>query len=267
MSRTEGDGRPTAPPDRAAPGPASTAPTPRNRLAAQMRRLSALSVGRPVASGALAAAADALAAVADELEAAADTAKRPRGQPDPRHHPQDFFPTSPVIGYASPLSPPVDVWAVDGEDGVRELHGRAWFDYQYEGPPTCVHGGVIAQLFDELLGSVNILNGQGGFTGTLTVRYRRPTPLRSDLDLVARPTGREGRKIRAAGAISHRGELTAEAEGVFIVVAPEQMTRIVGDNAAVAEGTVVSSEWAEMLRAGDGPGNGAAQTARSRPSQ
>ncbi len=47
----------------------------------------------------------------------------------------------------------------------------------YEGPPTCVHGGVIAELFDELLGISNILAGPGAMTGTLTIRYRRPTPL------------------------------------------------------------------------------------------
>lgn len=248
--------------------PRSTGPTPRNRLAAQVRRITALTIGRPITKAALDRAADALEVVADGLEQAATDGKRRRGQPDPTQHPQDFFPTSPVIGYASPLSPPVQVWATDGEDGLQELHGRAWLDYQYEGPPTCVHGGVIAQLFDEMLGSVNILNGQGGFTGTLTIRFRRPTPLRSDLDLVARPAGRDGRKIFAAGAIYHDGELTAEAEGTFIAVRPEQMLNIVTTNAATADGDVVSEEWTEETVAGSGPVDaGEGQTARSRPSQ
>jgi hypothetical protein len=154
---------------------------------------------------------------------------------------------------------------VEGENGLRELRGRARYDYQYEGPPTCVHGGVIAQLFDELLGSINILNDEGGFTGTLTIRYRRPTPLLTDLDLEARQTRREGRKLFAWGCIRHNGEVTAEAEGIFIKVIPEQMASIVSANSQKADGEVVDGEWAEILAEGTPPGG--AQTARSRPSQ
>ena len=69
--------------------------------------------------------------------------------------PREFFPTSPVIGFANPVARPVVVEGVDGE-----LHGTAFFDYQYEGPPTCVHGGVIAMVFDEMLGAANILGGE-----------------------------------------------------------------------------------------------------------
>ena len=41
------------------------------------------------------------------------------------------------------------------------MRGRVTYGYAYEGPPTCVHGGVIAELFDELLGMSNILVGSG----------------------------------------------------------------------------------------------------------
>ena len=51
-----------------------------------------------------------------------------------------------MIGYANPIAPPVDVWSEVGENGQLEIRGRVAFDYQYEGPPTCVHGGVIAAL-------------------------------------------------------------------------------------------------------------------------
>ncbi len=241
--------------------PWSAAPSPRNRLAEQVRRITALTVGRPIGDPDYEEAVAALTAVADRLSAAAGPGKRPRVIPEAEGHPQDFFPTSPVIGYANPLAPPVDVWPVPRDDGTVELAGRAWFDYQYEGPPTCVHGGVIAELFDELLGTVNILTGQGGFTGTLTVRYRRTTPLRTPLDLAARETGREGRKIFAWGGIFHDGQLTAEAEGIFIRVDPSRMAAIVEANAQQADGTVMDEQWGRIV-AGQDP-----QTARSRPSQ
>ena len=145
--------------------------------------------------------------------------------PDSRGPAQDFFPTSPVIGLANPIAPPVEVEAVEGG-----LNGRVFFDYQYEGPPGCVHGGMIALVFDELLGAANIASNSPGMTGTLTVRYRKPTPIRTELRLEARFLGRDGRKIRTSGAIYHGDELTAEAEAIFIELVADrffaQMARL-----------------------------------------
>jgi hypothetical protein len=197
----------------------------RFRLAAEVRRVIRAMVGLPVADEELVAATDAIIAVADRLERAAGPGRRPRAQPDPVGQPQDFFPTSPVIGFANPVAPPVMVTAVDGV-----LHGTAWFDYQYEGPPTCVHGGVIAMVFDEMLGAANILSGNPGMTGTLTIRYRKPTPLLSDLRLEARFDRREGRKIFTSGTIHHGDDLTAEAEGIFIEMRPQRFMQMVAEN-------------------------------------
>ena len=182
-------------------------------------------VGRPVPDTVLAEAAGSLRVLADRLDAEASSGRRPRSEPDPSGHPQDFFPTSPVIGFANPVAPPVLVEVADG--GLR---GSAYFDYQYEGPPTCVHGGVIALVFDELLGAANIAAGSPGMTGTLTVRYRRPTPLRTELRLEARCIGRQGRKITTWGGIYRGDELLAEAEGIFIELVPERFLQILSAN-------------------------------------
>jgi Thioesterase superfamily len=221
-----------------------------NRLAAAMRRISGVAVALPLGDEELAAAVHEMSALADRLEAAAPAEKRTRLQPTTDGHPQDHFPTSPMIGYANPIAPPVDVWAVTGEGGQREIRGKVTFGYQYEGPPTCVHGGIIAELFDELLGLANIIVGQAGMTGTLNVRYRRPTPLLAPLELVARFTGREGRKIFTWGGIFYEGELTAEADGIFIEVLPGQMLGIVSGNAKVAEAPLVDRTWRRMMAEG-----------------
>ncbi len=253
--------RPPLPPAATAEhGPSlAAADSPRNRLAAAVRRVSDLVVGRPLDDEAVRGAAEALSRVAEDLERAAAPGKAPRGMPDHLGHPQDFFPTSPVLGYANPVAPPIDVWAARGEDGRPELRGLAFFGYPYEGPPTCVHGGVIAELFDELLGSVTIISGRPGMTGTLTIRYRRPTPLLTPLDLVARLTRVEGRKIFAWGGVYHDGELTAEAEGIFIEVRGHQMRDIFTANAKDAQGEVVDAQLREFVDKGgeiagvDGP--------------
>jgi acyl-coenzyme A thioesterase PaaI-like protein len=249
------DGEPTS----------AAADLPINEVAAALRRIGAVTIGQPLDDEDLGAAGEKLAEVADQLEAAAAASKRKRNTPGqagfPGVHPQDHFPTSPMIGFANPISPPVEVWAVEGEGGRREIRGRVTFDYPFEGPPTCVHGGVIAELFDELLGLSNILAGKGAMTGTLTVRYRRPTPLLAPLELAARHTGQEGRKVYAWGGLYHEGELTAEAEGVFILVDFGRMLDIVAGNAHgahSAEGPLVDADWQRMMgqrerRKGDAP--------------
>lgn len=122
-----------------------------------------------------------------------------------------FFPYSPLIGERNPLAPPVRFEAREGR-----LFGRVTFGAAYVGPPQCVHGGVIAATFDELLGSVNLLNETGGMTGTLTVRYRQPTPVLQKLRLEGWVERVEGRKVFARGTLHHGETLTAEAEGIFI---------------------------------------------------
>ncbi len=235
------------------------ADSPLNRLAAAARRVGAVAVGHPLDDDDVAEAAAELSALADRLEAAAEKDRRTRNQPVAEGHPQDLFSTSPVIGFANPVAPPVAVWAVEGHEGWREVRGRVTFGYAYEGPPTCVHGGVIAELFDELLGMSNILVGSGAMTGTLTIRYRRPTPLLAPLELAARHTGAEGRKVFAWGGIYSQGELTAEAEGIFITVPPNRMLDIVSGNAHSTEAPLVDPDWRRMMARdaaskGDSPG-------------
>ncbi len=133
----------------------------------------------------------------------------------PRSH-GDYLPRSPVVGESSPLSPRFD-WSVD--NGRVEVLGR--FGAAYEGPPGCVHGGMIALAFDEVLGIVNIANDCPGMTGTLTVRYRSPTPLYELLRFDAWVERRDGRRIHSKAQMFAGDRLCAEAEGVFVQPRPE----------------------------------------------
>jgi acyl-coenzyme A thioesterase PaaI-like protein len=126
-------------------------------------------------------------------------------------NPADYFPYSPIVGPLNAIAPPVRL-ELDGD----RLRGRMVLDAPYAGPPGTVHGGVIALIFDELLGCVNISQGYGGFTGTLTIRYERRAPLGEPIDLASWVDRVEGRKIFTKGTMSHNGAVTARAEGVFI---------------------------------------------------
>jgi acyl-coenzyme A thioesterase PaaI-like protein len=131
---------------------------------------------------------------------------------DQATEPRVFFPWSPIIGPLNPISGDVELHVADGR-----TTGRANLGAQFNGPPGMVHGGVIALLFDELLGATNVCNGLGGFTGTLSIRYERPTWIETELQLESWVDRVEGRKVFTVGTISINGEVTARAEGIFIM--------------------------------------------------
>jgi hypothetical protein len=114
----------------------------------------------------------------------------------------------------NPVFPPMAL--AFGDDGI--LRGTVTLGLAYEGPPGCVHGGVLSMLLDQLLGQANLAHGIPAMTGSLTVRYRRPTPLRVELDLEVHPPEQvHRRKHVTRGWIRANGEVTAEAEGVFVL--------------------------------------------------
>lgn len=182
------------------------------RLATSLRGLVERSVALDAPDDLLAQASDEIDALSARLDPY--TGKRPLpawSRSVPSDDPNAFLPWSPVIGRLNPLAPPVELALRDGV-----VHGRVRFGTPYEGPPGCVHGAVVAAAFDQLLAIVNVANGQPAMTGTLTVRYRRPTPLHTELRFEAHMDRVEGRKVFAVSTLHAGDELVAEAEGIFI---------------------------------------------------
>lgn len=117
-----------------------------------------------------------------------------------------------VVGTRNAVAPPLHM--------ERSGEGRAWADFHlgaaYEGPPGLVHGGVTALILDQVCGEAAAAGGAPGMTGTLTMRYRRGTPL-GDLHAEAWIERREGRKTIVHGALSDAEGTTVECEGLFIL--------------------------------------------------
>jgi acyl-coenzyme A thioesterase PaaI-like protein len=149
----------------------------------------------------------------------------------------DYLPRSPLVGQASPMAPPVTWEYVDGR-----IRGRGVYHAAYEGPPGYVHGGWVALTFDEILGMTNIASGHPGMTGTLKVRYLRPTPLHQPVELEGWTDRVEGRRIVAKGRMTVEGELTAEAEGLFVAIGPELAARYFDRDAGEAAPAGVSDD-------------------------
>ncbi|RLQ20633.1 PaaI family thioesterase [Seongchinamella sediminis] len=121
------------------------------------------------------------------------------------------MPYSPVSGTCNPVAPPIRMWR-DGD----EVRGEVVFSPTYAGPPNSVHGGIIAAVFDELLSMANVISGNAGFTGTLSIRYQRHTPLDRPIELWAVNERTSGRKLFCRGEMRVDGQVTASAEGLFI---------------------------------------------------
>jgi acyl-coenzyme A thioesterase PaaI-like protein len=201
----------------------------KRRLAAAMRAVieTLVSTGAPT---------DLVVAAADDLERiAARFADIPT---DPAYEgyretanrgddPHASFELSPFIGRANPLAPPITL-SQEGDEVV----GHVVFGSAYEGPPGCVHGGYVAAAFDELLGATQSLSGAPGMTGTLSVRYRSPTPLLTPLVMRARIREIERRKIFCDGTLHVGDRLCAEAEGIFISIDASVFQRLMAEREA-----------------------------------
>jgi hypothetical protein len=118
---------------------------------------------------------------------------------------------SPVSGQANPLASPLRLWR-DGD----LTRGTAVYGAAYEGPPDSVHGGCVAAAFDEVVGVAQAASGVAGLTGTLSVKMRRRTPLRTTIHYEGGVDRVEGRKLFVWAKSFAHGELTAEAEAIMI---------------------------------------------------
>ena len=180
-------------------------------LTAAVRDLVDVSLRTGVDAGTIAEATTAIEAVTDMLRC--EQADRPvRFQ---RHEitGRPVVWSNPVIGLRNPLAPPLTVH--------HDSDGRCWSEFTlgsvYEGPPGLVHGGISAMILDQLLGEVATDElTTPKFTGTITVRYLRGTPL-GPLRAEAVIDRNENHKTYARGFISDAQGPTVEAEGVFIM--------------------------------------------------
>jgi acyl-coenzyme A thioesterase PaaI-like protein len=119
---------------------------------------------------------------------------------------------NPVTGFRNAIAPPLVMH--------EEPDGSWWSEFElgdaYQGPPGWVHGGVLAMVLDQLLGEA----ASDGltkplFTGTITLRYLRGTPL-GRLRAEAAIERTDGFKTFVSGHMSDAEGKTVEAEGIFI---------------------------------------------------
>ncbi|WP_194861354.1 PaaI family thioesterase [Dietzia sp. SYD-A1] len=120
--------------------------------------------------------------------------------------------SNPAIGSRNPVSPPLEPMVLPDATVRADLR----LGIEYQGPPGCVHGGIVALIFDEMLGLANAAAKSVGMTADLRVIYTSPTPLDAPLRFEARQERVEGRKIWSSATLYTGETLCARAEALFI---------------------------------------------------
>jgi acyl-coenzyme A thioesterase PaaI-like protein len=131
------------------------------------------------------------------------------------HHAVDGRPVAwgnPVTGWRNAIAPPLPIH--------HEADGRWWSEFvlgaAYEGPPGLVHGGICALVLDQILGEAASEGlTKARFTGTITLRYLRGTPL-GPLRAEAAIDRTDGFKTFVSGHLSDAEGRTVDAEGIFV---------------------------------------------------
>ena len=102
----------------------------------------------------------------------------------------------PFSGRSSP-------WGVDLEVHRHgdEIEAILTLRAAHEGAPDRSHGGIVAGLFDDVFGFVLDVVQEAAFTGELTIRYEKPTPLHRPIACRGRLARRDGRKLYIEGEL------------------------------------------------------------------
>ena len=108
------------------------------------------------------------------------------------------------------------------DDG--RVRGVAQFRRYHLGRNGAVHGGVIATLFDSLLGytAAKLTKSPYQRTAFLHVNYRRIAPIEKELRVDAGIDRAEGRKIFVAGRLMDGETLLADGGALFVRLRPGQ---------------------------------------------
>src|SRR5215472_12872055 len=126
-----------------------------------------------------------------------------------------------VGGLSHPIAPQLQM-EVDGDFG----RGEVVVGPVFQGGPGLVHGGV---LIDHAMGCVAAGPQRPAMTVSLTMRYRKPTPLGVPLTVSVWLDRIEGRRLHLSAEIVADGQVTVAAEAVFLTLTAQNLATVFGD--------------------------------------
>jgi hypothetical protein len=123
------------------------------------------------------------------------------------------------IGAFNPCFPEYEFDRIDAQTAT----GRVTFPVVYEGPPGLVHGGFLAVFFDCVIQHQNCATELSGKTRSLNVKFRRPTPILTELVFDITRT-QEDRGVTSTARLLLDDEVLCIGGATTLAVSPEQLT-------------------------------------------
>ncbi|UCC52642.1 MAG: PaaI family thioesterase [Anaerolineaceae bacterium] len=102
-----------------------------------------------------------------------------------------------------------------GEDG--SISTEVTLAMTEQGPPGHAHGGALAAILDEIMGTAAWQAGYMVMAANLNIDFRQPVPLGVPLQVTGSVTGQEGRKVYTRADIRlPNGQVATVGKGLFV---------------------------------------------------
>jgi hypothetical protein len=101
--------------------------------------------------------------------------------------------------------------------------GRVTFPLVFEGPPGLVNGGFLAVFFDCITQHQSCASGRTGRTRSLTVTFRRPTPILTELGFEVARSESDGR-VTSTARLLLGDEVLSTGEFSTVASSPDKLS-------------------------------------------
>ena len=105
--------------------------------------------------------------------------------------------------------------------------GRAWFGEGANGPPQHVHGGAVAYVLDEAMGSVGWMNDYPVVAKKIDFEFLKMSPLKVDFIVEARIVRTNEKRIFVEAELKlPTGEVCVKGHGEFAILSARKLQAI-----------------------------------------
>ncbi|HOB71552.1 MAG TPA: PaaI family thioesterase [bacterium] len=109
---------------------------------------------------------------------------------------------------------------IESDKSLKKAWAVTKIDRKFCGWEGIVHGGITSTVLDEIMAYAAFTVYKSGVTGEITVRFRKPIPVESEVLIEGFVESVKGRICYAKGQITLNGEIMAESTGKMVMVKP-----------------------------------------------
>lgn len=119
-----------------------------------------------------------------------------------------------ACGKENPIGLGLDFQFISQQFVAKTVVGENYQSYQ-----GIVHGGIVTTMLDEAMGGYLFKRGEPAVTGSLEVRYRKPTPTGEPIVIRGWEEQRRGKIVRMRSTITLAdGTVSAEGSAKMVLV-------------------------------------------------